>query len=513
VPDNDAAVVGAGPGDGTAALVQAGPGDGTAALVQAGPGDGTAVGPRATGWLARHPAWPLTALLAGYPLWWALGVSDYMFVIMAVPMAARMWAWGARGDRKIRVPPGFGLWALFLLVMLVGVVMLPLDAPGTIASPVSNRLISYSIRAASYLGVTVLLLYAGNLTERELSRRRLAWLLGLVAIYATVGGVGGVVLPHLKFTSPLAFLVPQSLQQSNLLLQAMLHPGLAQVQSALGAAAHGRPNAPFVYTNEWGNCLALLLPWLLVAWWCYGTRRERKAAVAALAVVPLPIIYSLDKGLWLGLLCAIAYLALRLAARGRAAMLGGLLGMLALAAVIIVASPLQSLISQRLSHSKSTAVRQSLSVAATRDALASPLLGYGDTRHQQGSVQSIAVGRSANCQQCGEVTVGSNGQLWLLLICSGFLGAALYLGFFAFGAWRYWRDTTPYGMAGVLVLLLTFVFMVAYSAVGAPLGFSMLAYALLWRNERAMRLRRAPADAAIRAAGSRPARAEAGRAL
>ena len=65
-------------------------------------------------------------------------------------------------------------------------------------------------------------------------------------------------------------------------------------------------------------------------------------------------------------------------------------------------------------------------------------------------------------------------------------------------------------MAGVLVLLLTFVFMVAYSAVGAPLGLSMLAYALLWRNERAMRLRRAPAAAAIRAAGSRPARAEAG---
>src|SRR6266571_7728909 len=30
-------------------------------------------------WLARHPAWPVTALLAGYPLWWALGVADFMF--------------------------------------------------------------------------------------------------------------------------------------------------------------------------------------------------------------------------------------------------------------------------------------------------------------------------------------------------------------------------------------------------------------------------------------------------
>jgi hypothetical protein len=479
-----------------------------AAVMPAGPDDGAAMGPAATSWLARHPAWPVTALLAGYPLWWALGVSDYMFAILAVPMAARMWAWGRRGDRKIRVPPGFGLWALFLLVMLASIVMLPVAAPGTVPSPVSNRLISYSIRAASYLGVTVLLLYAGNLTERELSRRRLAWLLGLVAIYATVGGVGGVLLPHLKFTSPLALLVPQRLLQNNLLLQAMLHPGLAQVQSVLGTA-QGRPNAPFVYTNEWGNCLALLLPWLLVGWWCYGTRRQRKIAMAALAVVLVPIVYSLNRGLWLGLLCAVVYLAVRLAARGRVALLGGLLGTFTLAAVIVVASPLQSLISQRLSHGKSNMVRASLSVAATRDALASPLLGYGDTRHQQGSVQSIAVGRSAKCQQCGEVTIGGNGQLWLLLICTGFLGAALYLGFFAFGAWHYWRDPTPYGMAGVLVLLLTFVFMVAYSAVGAPLGFSMLAYALLWRNDKARRLRRESADGTIRATGPRLARAEA----
>ena len=36
--------------------------------------------------------------------------------------------------------------------------MLSLTAPGTVSSPVSNRLISYGLRAASYLAVTVLLL-------------------------------------------------------------------------------------------------------------------------------------------------------------------------------------------------------------------------------------------------------------------------------------------------------------------------------------------------------------------
>jgi hypothetical protein len=154
-------------------------------------------------------------------------------------------------------------------------------------------------------------------------------------------------------------------------------------------------------------------------------------------------------------------------------------------------------ISQRLSSSGSVDRRGSLAIDAAHAAVASPLVGYGDTRHPQGSIQSVTVGRSAKCPACGGGTIGANGQFWLLLICDGFLGAALYVSFFAYGCWRYWRDTTVYGMAGVLVLLLSFVFMIAYDAVGAPLAFTMLAYALLWRNDQALRAQQAsPADEA-----------------
>ncbi|HEX5297682.1 MAG TPA: polysaccharide biosynthesis C-terminal domain-containing protein, partial [Streptosporangiaceae bacterium] len=57
----------------------------------------------------------------------------------------------------------------------------------------------------------------------------------------------------------------------------------------------------------------------------------------------------------------------------------------------------------------------------------------------------------------------------------------------AFGAWRFRRDFSPYGLAGVLTLLLTFVFMIAYTAAGGPITFTMLAYALLWKNDRVLR--------------------------
>src|SRR5262249_37440022 len=112
---------------------------------------------------------------------------------------------------------------------------------------------------------------------------------------------------------------------------------------------------------------------------------------------------------------------------------------------------------------------------------------------QQGSVTSIAVGRTAECKQCGEVSVGNNGQLWLLFICSGFVGAGLYLAFFAYGAWRFWRDTSPEGVAGGLVLLLTLAFMVAYGAGVARLGMPVADYAVLWRNDQARRDAAAPA--------------------
>jgi hypothetical protein len=435
--------------------------------------------------VARESAWPVVALLAGYPLWWALGFGDFVFIVAAIPAIWRMIRWRRSGARSIRVPRGFGLWLLFLIVTVAGIATISATAPGTISSPVPSRLLSFSVRTASYVSVTALLLFAGNLTERELPRRKLAWLLGLVAVYTTAGGLAGVIAPGLSFSSPLLLMLPHHVQ-SNPYILAEMHPSLAQVQDVLGGS-NGRPDAPFAYTNTWGNCLALLLPWLVATWWVRGTRRQRRIAAVVLALAIIPAIYSLNRGLWLGLIVAVCYLAVRLAARGKIALLATIFAGIAVVSLVVLVTPLQGLISQRLQNGHSDAHRAQLSVLATRDALASPVVGFGDTRHEVGSVTSIAIGRTANCRQCGQMSVGNNGQLWLLLICSGFVGAALYLGFFGYGVWRFWRDGSPEGMAGVLVLLLTFVFMIAYDAVGAPLAFTMLTYAYLWRNERARR--------------------------
>jgi O-antigen/teichoic acid export membrane protein len=441
-------------------------------------------------WSARHPSWPVTALLAGYPVWWAMGLADESVIIMAIPMLLRMRSW-RRSGRAIKVPPAFGLWLLFLVCAAAGVATLGLTAPHTVASPMSNRLIAFVIRSLTYAALTILLLYLGNLTDGELARRRLAWLLGLVGIYTTIGGVGGVVAPALQFTSPMAYLLPRSLQANNL-LQAALYPGFSQVTNILGVA-EGRPKAPFEYTNTWGNCLSILLPWLFVAWWSYGSRRQRKLVIITAAIALVPLVYSLNRGVWVGVGLTAVYLAIRSAARGKLAMLGVLCGVLVLVGVAIVATPLQGLITARLQHQQSNSIRASLSASAIQAANAAPLIGFGDTRHQQGSATSIAVGPSSSCPSCAQYPVGSNGQLYLLLVCDGWLGAGLFFSFFAYLAWRYRRDKTPYGMAGVLVILLSFLYMFAYVSLTAPLEFTMVAVALLWRNDQWLR------DAARRA--------------
>ena len=81
-----------------------------------------------------------------YPLWWVLGIADYMFIVLAIPMTVRLFTWRAQGRRLLRLPPGFSLWLLFLICMLAGAATLTLNPPGTIASPIGNRIIAFGDR-------------------------------------------------------------------------------------------------------------------------------------------------------------------------------------------------------------------------------------------------------------------------------------------------------------------------------------------------------------------------------
>ncbi|MQA86947.1 MAG: hypothetical protein GEV03_20535 [Streptosporangiales bacterium] len=424
------------------------------------------------------PGWPLTAIFVFFPVWWALGLSEFILPILAVPMALHLLR-----RAPIKVPPGFGIWMLFLLWVVVGAVVLNVNPPDTLPGSAASRSIAFTHRLVNYLAVTVAMLYIGNLSERELPRYRLIRMLGIFFMITVAGGLLAIARPTFEFTSPFEMLLPSSLT-ANPYVQSLVHPAVAQIQDVLGFDAP-RPKAPFDYTNTWGNNLSILGIWFVVGWWARRpvNPRSRLFAAAVVLAAVIPAVYSLNRGMWIGVGLSLGYVALRLAARGRVAVLGALAVAVAVGLLIFAVSPLHTVVEERLENPRSNEIRATLSIQAVQHAADSPIIGYGSTRTALGSNESIAIGRSSSCPQCGNFTIGSNGHLWFLLIANGFVGAALYVLFFLGVAWRYRRDVTPIGIAGTLVALLALFYGLFYNALVTPLLLYLTSVALLWRNE------------------------------
>ena len=250
-----------------------------------------------------HPAWTMTALLAGYPVWWVLGLGDLSVIILAVPMLVRMRAWRRQG-RPIRVPPSFGLWLMFLVVVAAGLATLGLTAPGTVVSPLSNRLLSFADRGLTYVGLTVILLFAGNLTEAELPRSA-GWP-GCSAWSASTppwAAWPAWSLPSTSSSSPRWPTCCRTACSRTALVQAALLPWLLPGHRRPRDNRAGRPKAPFEYTNTWGNVLdhpaALAVRGLVVL------RQQARSApagqlVTAVVRALIPLVYSLNRGVWVG---------------------------------------------------------------------------------------------------------------------------------------------------------------------------------------------------------------------
>jgi O-antigen ligase len=426
------------------------------------------------------PAWPVAALLAFYPLWWALGLGVLIFPMLAAPMVVLLLRRRAAG-RPLRMPPGFGWWALFLVAAVVSIAALGADPAGTVAEPAGTRLVAVLYKLLMYVALTVLLVYAGNLTEAELPRRRLVRLLGWLFAVTVAGGLLGMVAGRFQFTSPVEYLLPGSIRFKGF-VQSLVHPYAAQIMDLVGGDKP-RPAAPWGYTNTWGNNFCLLVGWLVVAAFTGRQKRSTKLfALLCLAASVAPAVTSLNRGLWIGLGVLIAYVALRYVLMGKVWILAAVGVATAGLVIALVASPLGDTVSARLDNGKSNGVRSFLVDRAIEGFADSPIIGYGGTRNTIGGRNSITVGESARCERCGNFTVGGNGQLWQLLYSHGAAGTLGYLGFFAYGLWRFRRDRTPIGIAASAAIVTSFSAMLWYNSLVTPLAFMFLAYALLWRN-------------------------------
>lgn len=420
------------------------------------------------------PAWPLKLLLLGFPIWWALGLASFSFLIAAVAMGVQLVR-----RRGIRVPLGFGVWVLFLVWMLLGGFTLWAHAPGTVDGGGLERLVGFAYRVCWYLAVTVALLYTTNLPRRQVPSIQVIRWMGFLFLVAVIGGIAGLLFPRFEFTSLAELVVPGT---GGNFIYTMVHPALSTPSDFLGYE-QARPRAPFAYANTWGNNVGLLLPFF--AYVVLRSRRTWQKVAGALVLLAalVPIGYSLNRGLWLGLGVAFLYAIVQLVRARRYVAVWGAVAAVAVAAVVLGASPVGQTVALRLETPHSNERRATVAeVVVLTTAEGSPLLGFGTTRQVLGSFSSLAGGGSPDCRQCAAPPLGTQGFLWRLVFTTGFVGTGLFALFMLIQLLGHVRRRDPVSVLGCMTLVVSGVFFIVYDSLESPLFMLMLAIGLMNRR-------------------------------
>ena len=421
--------------------------------------------------------WPLTALLAGYPVWWLLGVDSLLPLALAVPMSLQLRRLHRR--HRLRLPPAAGWWWVFLLWVALGATMLWVDAPGAVPGGEASRLLVFGFRLAWYAACGVVLVWVTNL-DRSVTDRCLHALLGYLFVICVAGGLLGLLVPAFEVRSAVELVLPRGLA-ANEFVASLVHPQAADVQTVLGRP-EARPKAPFPFTNTWGSSLSISLVFFVLVLRAGGAR-VRLAGLLVLAVAAVPVVYSLNRGLWASIavgVVGIVVLAVRRDARAALVVVVGVF----LGVVLLLASPLGALYQDRLDHQHSNDRREQL-LEATIDSVTrgSPVLGFGTTRDVEGSFASITGAATPECPACGVPPLGTQGQLWLVVFSQGWLGLAFFLGFVARSLARSWRCRTPAETAGTFVIGFFVLQLPIYDTLGIPLYLMMVAIGLVAREQ------------------------------
>lgn len=396
----------------------------------------------------RMPTWPFTITFAGFPLWWLLGVVDFIWI----PMAAAMVYYMVR-SRTARVPHGFGVWLLFLVWIGISVIGLT----------EASQLLAFGYRYAIYLACTAFFVYVFN-NGRALTDRFTCGVLTVWWLITVAGGYIALALPTAVFRTPLSYVLPGSLV-NNPWINQMVIRRLNQYNPDSYFQLDPRPSAPFLYTNNWGNVYSLLIPFVIV----YLLKvRGTKRFWFLLVMIPasfVPAILTTNKGMFLALGLAALYISVRLMLRR------DLRGVIALAVVAVVAVGVFQVLPvadrlQSRNDAPSTVDRASLYLQSLQAVQESPFFGYGRTIEGTDAVDPV----------------GTQGQFWMVLVSHGIVPAVLFLLCFVLAYFSSLRRTDSTGLAANTVLIVGTIEFFYYGALPYGLPIMAIAAALALRS-------------------------------
>ncbi len=354
------------------------------------------------GWAQPPRGWQAYAIFVGLPLWWLAGLSFFMWPLIVLPLVYPLLR---RGD--LHVPRRFGVWFVFLGWMLASAA--ELDSP--------TRAIAWAWRFSFYLSATILFLYIYNASRERLSTRAVINALAAYWVIVIAGGWIGVLFPTVAFASPAESVFPHSLL-NNTYFYAHVHLQFAELQHFLGFA-EGRPQTFFAYTNAWGSTCAMLTPVCLAALAASPGKTWARVLKVTLALSVVPIVFSLDRGLWLSLGAGLAYAAVRFGALRDKKRVMRVLGAVFVVGVLVAVSPLGGLVTGRFSHKTGDVSRLARDQAAQSQIVSSPILGYGAPQ------QAVGVTHTSK-------SVGTESEIFLLLYSHGIPALLMFAGWMTY---------------------------------------------------------------------------------
>ena len=397
--------------------------------------------------------WPLVVLFVAFPLWWVLGLSSFIWSVITAPLlVALIWRQRTKAPAPIVLYFAFTSWVLMSGLQLES----------------GTKIMTFTYRLTLYVCGGLLFLYVYNLPRSRGLDRRVLQILTIFWMIVVIGGYVGILGGGHGFTALIEYVLPRG-ARTQPFVQELIQPVFANVQNFFGFPVP-RPAAPFPYTNNWGGNIAVLTPVALAA--MSVTRaglRRRMIAVFLLASV-VPMVVSLNRGMFISLGVGLLYVAIRLAGRGRVATLVSLLVLIIGLALIIAVSPLRHLVIANVSstHGNSNTTRTSVAQQAFAGANQSPLLGYG--------------GPQAVTGQGGTPPIGTQGQLWAVLYSNGYIATALFIAFFLAVLWQTRRAAGTAGLWLHAVPLIALAQIFVYGWLAVELQVIMVVAALAYRR-------------------------------
>ena len=399
-----------------------------------------------------HPALPFY-IITLLPVFWLIGLGRYTFAT-----AGAAAGFGLMLMHPIRVPRGFGPWLLFIGWTLASAFAL---------EPTIGRYVAFSSRAVTTIGATFLFLYVYNLPAKYLPTGRvIAVFAGLFVFIAIGGGYLGLFLGETRFRTPLSQVIPRSLLQ-NSIINNTVRPPFAQEQDFLGFAIN-RPAFPFSFTNQWG---AALVPMTFLAVAYAGRMKRYRRLVPVIAVLALiPMAVSANRGLWIALVAAIFYIAIRRASAGQLLLAIRLVVVLVFAVGLILVSPLGEIVGGRTTSSHSIDARGDIYTDVIERVPESPLIGFGAPEANPDPTRPA---------------IGTHGMFWTALFGQGIPGVVLYVVFWAGMTWRTGRGIKNQEQLLLHVAIATSLpTMMYYDHLPAALPTMMICAAVILRDRR-----------------------------